>query len=136
MPRHCPEAANATLSFAFNFKVWTFSEIVRLYPLIMPQIPRRNLYGPVRQILRICNEIFKLCLKVKFALRQVKFSVLPKVKFALRRVLEEKRSAFFFLNHILTGSSFFCLSLCLSAFLPERLVYRKAFCLGRVLSPP
>ena len=83
MPRHCHQAANATFSFAFKFKVWTFSEIVRLYPLIIPQIPRRNLYGPIRQILRICNEIFKLRLKVKFAFRQVKFSALAESEIRL-----------------------------------------------------
>ena len=40
-------AAIATLSFAFNFKFETFIEVPRLYSLIIPQNPRRNLYGPI-----------------------------------------------------------------------------------------
>ena len=40
-------AASATLLLAFNFKLELFKRIPDLYPLIISQNPRRNLYAPI-----------------------------------------------------------------------------------------
>ena len=40
-------AASATLLLAFNFKLELLKRIPDLYPLIIPQNPRRNLYAPM-----------------------------------------------------------------------------------------